>query len=101
MRTPSAGRSSTWPGVDDDQVADAFGSEQVWTAQGWYERFGLPFDRSETASGQSTAEVGQVAVTAACCSDTWTRSTTPPVATSAASPTPTSTGSSTPPGTPR
>src|SRR6186713_1448512 len=29
--------------VQDDHVADVAGAEQVWTAQGWYERFALPF----------------------------------------------------------
>ncbi len=46
--------------VNDDHVADAFGSEQVWTAQGWYDRFGLPFDRAEIGYGQSTEDVGRV-----------------------------------------
>ena len=31
--------------VQDDHVADAAGTEQVWTAQGWVTRFGLPFAR--------------------------------------------------------
>ena len=28
--------------VQDDHIADAAGTEQVWTAQGWVTRFGLP-----------------------------------------------------------
>lgn len=46
--------------VNDDHVADAFGSEQVWTAQGWDSRFELPFDSAEIGYGQSTEDVGQV-----------------------------------------
>jgi hypothetical protein len=30
--------------IQDDHLADAFEDEQVWTSQGWVERFGLPFD---------------------------------------------------------
>ena len=30
--------------IQDDHVAGVAGAEQVWTSQGWMERFGLPFD---------------------------------------------------------
>ena len=30
--------------IQDDHVADVAPAEQVWTSQGWAERFGLPFD---------------------------------------------------------
>jgi len=46
--------------VQDAQVADVAGREQVWTSQGYAERFALPFDVSATGYGQSPAEVGQV-----------------------------------------
>ena len=46
--------------VQDDHIADAAGREQVWTAEGWVDRFGLPFDASATGYGFSSAEVGQV-----------------------------------------
>jgi uncharacterized damage-inducible protein DinB len=46
--------------VQDDHVADAAGTEQLWTAAGWVERFGLPFDVSATGYGQSSEEVGKV-----------------------------------------
>jgi hypothetical protein len=46
--------------VQDDHVADLAGVEQVWTAQGWHERLGLPFEPSVTGYGQSSDEVGQV-----------------------------------------
>ena len=45
---------------EDAQVADAAGTEQVWTAQGWAARFALPFDDGATGYGQSSREVGQV-----------------------------------------
>ena len=46
--------------VQDDHVADVAGTEQVWTAQGWAERFGLPFPPEATGYGQSPDEVGKV-----------------------------------------
>ncbi|KRD41419.1 hypothetical protein ASE38_17630 [Cellulomonas sp. Root930] len=44
----------------DAQVADVAGVEQVWTAQGWADRFALPFDPSATGYGHSADEVGRV-----------------------------------------
>lgn len=46
--------------VQDAQVADVAGHEQVWTAQGYAERFALPFDVSASGYGQTADEVGQV-----------------------------------------
>jgi uncharacterized damage-inducible protein DinB len=46
--------------VQDDHVADVAGTEQVWTAQGFADRFGLPFDAEATGFGQDADEVGQV-----------------------------------------
>jgi uncharacterized damage-inducible protein DinB len=46
--------------VQDDHVADVAGTEQVWTAQGFADRFDLPFDTAATGFGQSADEVGQV-----------------------------------------
>jgi len=48
----------------DTQVADVAGTEQVWTTQGWAERFGLPFDPSETGYAQTSEQVGQVRASA-------------------------------------
>jgi hypothetical protein len=48
--------------VQDDHVAGVAGSEQVWTADGWFERFGLPFPPAAHGYGQSSAEIGQVRV---------------------------------------
>jgi hypothetical protein len=46
--------------VQDDHVADAAGSEQVWTAQDWVTRFGLPFAPGATGYGQGSDEVAAV-----------------------------------------
>ena len=46
--------------VQDDHVADAAGSEQVWTAQDWVTRFGLPFPPEATGYGQGSDEVAAV-----------------------------------------
>jgi hypothetical protein len=48
--------------VQDDHIAGAAGREQVWTAEPWFERFGLPFPPAAHGYGQSSAEVGQVRV---------------------------------------
>jgi hypothetical protein len=48
--------------VQDDHVAGVAGTDQVWTAAGWCERFGLPFPPGEIGYGQSSEEVGQVQV---------------------------------------
>ena len=46
--------------VQDDHIADLLGQEQVWTAGGWVDRFGLPFDREATGFRQSAADVAAV-----------------------------------------
>ncbi|GAA3715696.1 mycothiol transferase [Streptomyces tremellae] len=43
--------------VQDDHVADAAGSEQVWTAEGWSDRFELPFKPAATGYGHSSRDV--------------------------------------------
>lgn len=48
--------------VQDDHLADAAGTGQVWTQQGWNSRFALPFDAAETGFGQTPEQVGQVRV---------------------------------------
>jgi hypothetical protein len=48
--------------IQDDHLADAFAAEQVWTAQGWVERFGLPFDPAATGYGHGADEVAAVRV---------------------------------------
>jgi hypothetical protein len=51
--------------VQDVQIADLIGEEQVWTAGGWLDRFGLPFDPEASGYGQSTDDVGAVRADAA------------------------------------
>ncbi len=46
--------------IQDDHVADVAGVEQVWTAQGFHDRFGLPFEPGDTGYGHTSAEVGKV-----------------------------------------
>ena len=48
--------------VQDDHVADVAGSEQVYTAQGFARRFGLPLDDAATGYGMSAEEVARVRV---------------------------------------
>jgi hypothetical protein len=50
--------------VADDHVAEVAGTEQVWTSDGWYERFGLPFPAADHGYGHSSADVGAVRVRA-------------------------------------
>lgn len=51
--------------VQDDHVAEVAGLEQVWTEQGFEERFGLPFETEEIGFGQTSQQVGQVRASAA------------------------------------
>lgn len=48
--------------VQDDHVAEVAGTEQVWTAQGWHDRFGLPFGAGEIGYGHSSQQVAAVQV---------------------------------------
>jgi uncharacterized damage-inducible protein DinB len=50
--------------VQDDHVAEVAGREQTWTADGWAQRFGLPFDDAATGYGQGDDEVAAVRVDA-------------------------------------
>jgi uncharacterized damage-inducible protein DinB len=51
--------------VQDDHIADVTGGEQVWTAEGWDTRFGLPFPPEATGYGFSSEQVAQVRVPSA------------------------------------
>ncbi|MTD57367.1 mycothiol transferase [Amycolatopsis pithecellobii] len=51
--------------VQDDHLADLAETPQVWTEQGWHERFGLPFGPGETGYGHSAGEVAAVRVPSA------------------------------------
>ncbi|MDV9191346.1 DinB family protein [Streptomyces sp. SR27] len=46
--------------IQDDHLADAFDREQLWDADGWRDRFGLPFPKRATGYGQTRAQVGAV-----------------------------------------
>ena len=46
--------------VQDDHVADVAGVEQVWTAQGFADRFDLGTDVASIGYGMSSDEVGRV-----------------------------------------
>jgi hypothetical protein len=48
--------------IEDDHVAEVAGEEQVWTADGWVDRFGLPFATGEHGYAMSARDVGKVRV---------------------------------------
>jgi uncharacterized damage-inducible protein DinB len=48
----------------DAQIAGLSGAEQVWTADGWYDRFGLPLPASALGYGMSRDDVGRVRASA-------------------------------------
>ena len=50
--------------VQDDHVAEVARSEQVWTADDWVGRFGLPFPAKATGYGFGSDQVAQVRVPA-------------------------------------
>ena len=48
--------------IQDDHVAGVAGTEQAWTADGWVDRFGLPFAAADHGYGHSARQVGAVRV---------------------------------------
>jgi uncharacterized damage-inducible protein DinB len=46
--------------IQDDHVAGLHGGEQVWTEGGWFERFALPLDPSDTGYGHGPEDVAKV-----------------------------------------
>lgn len=46
--------------VQDAQLADVAGLEQVWTSEGWVQTLGLPLDAGDTGYGHTSAQVAQV-----------------------------------------
>jgi uncharacterized damage-inducible protein DinB len=50
--------------VQDDHLADIEDAQQVWTEQGWHERFGLPFEPSATGYGHGPKQVAAVRASA-------------------------------------
>jgi len=66
--TPSA-NSIAWliwhsARVQDIQLADIAGVEQVWTRDGWVDRFGLDLPRNDTGYGHSAQDVAKVRASA-------------------------------------
>ncbi|HKS43805.1 MAG TPA: DUF664 domain-containing protein [Amycolatopsis sp.] len=51
--------------VQDDHLAELEELEQVWTAQGFHERFALPLDPADTGFGHSSDQVASVRVSSA------------------------------------
>jgi len=51
--------------VQDDHVAQVAGTEQLWTASGWAERFGLSLPIADTGYGHRAEQVAAVIVDAA------------------------------------
>ncbi len=51
--------------VQDDHVAGAFGTDQVWTSQGWFARLGLSLDVADTGFGHTAEQVAAVQVPSA------------------------------------
>lgn len=50
--------------VQDDHLADAGGYDQVYTADGWHERLGLPFDAADTGYAHTSDQVALVQLSA-------------------------------------
>jgi uncharacterized damage-inducible protein DinB len=50
--------------IQDDHVCGVAGIEQAWIAQGWYERFGLPFPVTDHGYAHTGDQVRQVRVPA-------------------------------------
>jgi uncharacterized damage-inducible protein DinB len=50
--------------IQDDHVAAVAGTEQIWTAKGWVDRFALPLDASDTGYGHDPQQVAVVTVDA-------------------------------------
>lgn len=48
--------------VQDDHLADASGQEQVWTADGFVDRFGFTLDAGDTGYGHNPRQVSAVRV---------------------------------------
>ena len=48
--------------IQDDHLCGITGDEQVWTADGWVDRFGLPFGPDEHGYGHTADQVEQTRV---------------------------------------
>ena len=49
--------------IEDDHLAQLSGVEQAWTADGWYQRFGLPYLKHAHGFRMTPVEVGAFNVT--------------------------------------
>src|SRR5262245_39672051 len=43
--------------VQDSQIAELAGREQLWIAEGWHQKFGRPADPDDTGYGHTAADV--------------------------------------------
>ncbi|MCW2687561.1 MAG: hypothetical protein JWR37_2451 [Mycobacterium sp.] len=50
--------------IQDAQISDLTGAEQVWTRDGWVDQFGLDLPRDSTGYSHSPDEVGRVRASA-------------------------------------
>jgi uncharacterized damage-inducible protein DinB len=67
LRPDGQANSITWliwhlTRIQDDHIADAAGTGQVWLDGGWAARFGLPLDPADTGYGHDDAAVAAVRV---------------------------------------
>ncbi|KAA2251402.1 DUF664 domain-containing protein [Solihabitans fulvus] len=65
FRADGAANSVAWlvwhlTRVQDDHIAEVAGIGQVWTEQGWADRFGLSIDRLDTGYGHDSEDVAAV-----------------------------------------
>ncbi|MEU2426646.1 DUF664 domain-containing protein [Streptomyces sp. NPDC007851] len=51
--------------IQDDHVADAFGLDQIWLAEGWEKRFGLGLPPLDHGYGHTSEQVAKVTVDSA------------------------------------
>ncbi|WP_433548890.1 mycothiol transferase [Streptomyces sp. CA-294286] len=51
--------------VQDDHVAEVAGRTQVWTGEGWADRFGLPLETDDIGYGHTAEQMAAVRVKAA------------------------------------
>jgi uncharacterized damage-inducible protein DinB len=70
FRPDSQSNSITWLAwhltrIQDDHIAGAMQTEQLWTSEGWADRFGLPLPPADHGYGHTADEVAVVQVKSA------------------------------------
>ncbi len=65
FRPDGTGNSIAWliwhlTRIQDDHIAGVAGVEQIWTAKGWHEQFGLPLTSIDTGYGHASQQVSAV-----------------------------------------